>query len=495
MEVRIMAKTANKTLKANIVIIGGGGSGLSAAAAALEKGAKNIVILEKFSTLGGNAVSVSGIFAADTDMQRRMCMDAPKDDVFKFAMQYAHWKINGPLVRALVDKSADTVRWLESKGLNFVNIVSHCPNQSPNTYLQASGPTTTGSQLVKALSKECQDSSEVRIFCDTQVKQILTANKGKIAGVIANAKDGGEIRIESKSVIVCTGGFGHNEALLKKYDPSYNKEEVPPRGIRNEGDGIRMASEIGAALDGMVAYEWEEFFFGSRSLTHLTHQHNTLWVNKKGKRFTDEGILMMGDAANAIGRQPGRMMYCLLDEKIKEKILSTPLTHHEMMLVRSEVSADAISTFPGKVESELKRCAGEGKVKISSSLDEIARWMGVEPMVLKNTVDEYNSFCDRGHDAVFVKNRLFLTPLRNPPYYALKCGVALTTTHGGIKINERMEALNKEDEPIPGLYAAGVETGATDWDSYNMWLSGHSFGFTINSGRIAGEEAAEYVAK
>jgi fumarate reductase flavoprotein subunit len=121
--------------------------------------------------------------------------------------------------------------------------------------------------------------------------------------------------------------------------------------------------------------------------------------------------------------------------------------------------------------------------------------MGVKPMVLKNTVDEYNSFCDRGHDAVFVKNRLFLTPLRNPPYYALKCGVALTTTHGGIKINERMEALNKEDEPIPGLYAAGVETGATDWDSYNMWLSGHSFGFTINSGRIAGEEAAEYVAK
>jgi fumarate reductase flavoprotein subunit len=118
--------------------------------------------------------------------------------------------------------------------------------------------------------------------------------------------------------------------------------------------------------------------------------------------------------------------------------------------------------------------------------------MGVKPEVLKDTVEEYNSFCDHGRDAGFAKNPIFLMPLRNPPYYALKGGLALTATHGGVKINQRMEALDKEDEPIGGLYAAGVETGATDWDSYNMWLSGHSFGFAINSGRIAGEEAAKY---
>jgi fumarate reductase flavoprotein subunit len=244
----------------------------------------------------------------------------------------------------------------------------------------------------------------------------------------------------------------------------------------------------------MVVYEWEKFFWGSIFLTVIAHRHNTLWVNKKGKRFTDEGILMMSEAANAISRQPGRMMYCLFDEKIKESILGDPLDRLEVMLVSSVESPDAIAAFPSKVEKELQRFSAEGKVKISRSLDEIAIWMGINPEVLKDTVEVYNSSCDHGHDMVFAKNPFFLMPLRNPPYYALRCGLGLTVTHGGVKINEHMEALDKEDEPIKGLYAAGVETGATDWDSYNMWLSGHSFGFAINSGRIAGEEAAKYVA-
>ena len=58
-----------------------------------------------------------------------------------------------------------------------------------------------------------------------------------------------------------------------------------------------------------------------------------------------------------------------------------------------------------------------------------------------------------------------------------------------------MEVVDKEDNPIAGLYAAGVETGAKDWDSYNMWLSGHAFGYTMNGGRIAGEEAGKYILR
>lgn len=57
-----------------------------------------------------------------------------------------------------------------------------------------------------------------------------------------------------------------------------------------------------------------------------------------------------------------------------------------------------------------------------------------------------------------------------------------------------MEVLDKQDNPIPGLYAAGVEAGGTDSDTYNANLSGHSFGFTINSGRIAGENAVKYAS-
>jgi len=63
----------------------------------------------------------------------------------------------------------------------------------------------------------------------------------------------------------------------------------------------------------------------------------------------------------------------------------------------------------------------------------------------------------------------------------------------GIKINERMEALDIQDRPIPGLYAAGATTGAWESESYNYRLTGHLVGFALNSGRIAGENAARYL--
>ena len=83
--------------------------------------------------------------------------------------------------------------------------------------------------------------------------------------------------------------------------------------------------------------------------------------------------------------------------------------------------------------------------------------------------------------------------LRNPPYYAIKCCLGFLGTIGGIKINPHMEVLNQQDNPIPGLYAAGVDTGGWESYTYCSLLSGSTFGFAINSGRIAGENAANYI--
>ena len=149
--------------------------------------------------------------------------------------------------------------------------------------------------------------------------------------------------------------------------------------------------------------------------------------------------------------------------------------------------------IPG-FEKELRKRAEEdgAAIKISDSWDEIANWIGADPKVLKATIDEYNSFCDQGYDEIFAKERRYLLPLRSAPYYALRGMPVFLDTLGGIRINENMEVLDNQDNPIPGLYAAGVTTSGWESETYCGDLSGSAFGFAINSGRIAGENAVKF---
>ena len=138
----------------------------------------------------------------------------------------------------------------------------------------------------------------------------------------------------------------------------------------------------------------------------------------------------------------------------------------------------------------------KGNAKISDSWEEIARWMGAEvPETLGATVGEYNRFCDEKNDGLFSKDPRYLFPLYTAPYYAVRCHQALHTTMGGIKINHHMEVLDERDNPIPGLYAAGNDTGGSQPDTYCLILAGSTLGFALNSGRIAGENAAKYTSE
>ncbi|MDB9822822.1 FAD-dependent oxidoreductase [Deltaproteobacteria bacterium] len=471
-----------KEIKTGLVIIGGGGAGLAAAVAAAEKGAKDIVILESRHVPGGNAAFVMGILAAESRLQKRMGFEARRDDIFRIAMDYAHWKINPRLIRSLVDKSGDTIEWLEEKGLKFEQILIHAPNQVPPTFHRIGGSGKTGAEVVRALVKSCEDFG-VQILCQTRAKHLLTDKDGHVVGVLAESKDN-EIIFTAESVIIATGGFAGNSDMLNKYLPDYNEEEFHYAGIPHKGEGLLMATEIGAATDGMVVLEMNgPDFPGSSYMSVVASQPNTLWLNKKGERFTDETVsFLFSQSANTLYRQPDKISYTLFDERIKQNIFKEELYPIDKSRLND-------TNWPARVDKDLQLHSDKGRVKISDSLDEIAKWIGIDPEMMKAEVDEYNSFCDQGHDNLFAKDRMYLLPLRTPPYYAIQCCITLLTTHGGIKINHHMEVVDKQDNPIPGLYAAGVETGSNDSGTYNAHIPGHSFGFTVNSGRIAGENA------
>jgi len=467
-----------KNIETEIVIIGAGGAGLAAAVTSAEKGAK-VILIEKRSTPGGNSAMAEGLFGAESPVQKRMGVKASRDSLFNTAMEYSHWKINPSIVRAFVDKSGETIKWLEEKGLQFyldplfpdqVPLVFHCLKRG-------------GAAIVDMLVKLCQDSGTTILY-ETTAKSILKDSQGKIAGILA-MRNGEELGITAKSVIIASGGYGGNHELLKKYCVSYT-EDTLLRGMPNMGDGLIMATEIGAATDGLGILQMSgPLFRGSSLVGSIAREPFTLWINKKGERFTNEAITFFSpESANALDRQPDKVSYTLFDEQIRKNIV-----RNGAFIKRSRIT----SYTPGELESEMRKEADRGMLRTSDSWAGIAEYVGTTSEVLEATINEYNSFCEVGNDRIFTKDRRFLTALRNPPYYAIKCCLGFLGTIGGIKINQRMEVLNNQDNPIPGLYAAGVDTGGWESYTYCSLLSGSTFGFAVNSGRIAGENAPNYI--
>ena len=105
--------------------------------------------------------------------------------------------------------------------------------------------------------------------------------------------------------------------------------------------------------------------------------------------------------------------------------------------------------LPGLLFKSAINMKKKGKVKISNSINEIARWMGAPPQKIKATIDQYNADCGRGYDTKFLKDRRYLDALHTPPYYAVKFQQTLLDTAGGIKTNSRMEIIAACRDLIP----------------------------------------------
>jgi fumarate reductase flavoprotein subunit len=471
-----------ESIETDVAIVGGGGTGLAAAVAATEMGVK-VIVLEKRRAFGGNTARAGGIFAAESHLQRRMRLDVRKDACFKEAMYYAHNRINPRVIRAFIDKSGDTIKWLEGMGLKIHDLAPYFPGQDMVTW---HCPKAGGRSIVNVLYKRCRTLG-IPLVSQARATKLILDQNGNLGGVLVK-RQGKQLRVIAKSVILGCGGFAGNKPMLKKYSPTYS-DNINRIGLPHMGEGILMAMEIGAGTDNLGSLHMTGPSFPSnRVLSGLTLEPNTIWVNKKGQRFTDEGTGVKSfEAVNAQMRQPDMISFTLFDSGIKQYLADNGFTKGMGSLYKAHKVKAA--SWLKALESEAKT----GTLKISGSWDEIARWIGVDPKVLTATIEEYNKVCDSGYDPIFGKDRVYLKPLRMPPYYAMKSCPGMLTTMGGLKINERMEVIDTGHVPISGLFAGGADTGGWEPETYNINLAGSTCGFAVNSGRMAGENAAKFV--
>lgn len=472
--------------KTQIAVVGGGASGMSAAVAAAEAGA-SVIVLEANEIVGGNGLFPRGIFGVDSTIQRSKLIFADTDEVFTNCMEYSHWKLDSNLIRTLIDRSGNTIDWLEKKGVKFTDVVHHIPNQVPEVFHITDSKLNVGKAVIGAL-KVCCEKYGVKILTGIKGKRLIFDGDGVINGVICESQNGETVKILADKVIICTGGFAGNPELIKKYYPKFDSSVlIQGAGMRHKGDGLNMALEAGACIEGNFAMEIAApKIKGHEPLNLLIGKPQNLWINCFGKRFANEGIVYdFTMAANACLRQPKAEMWVLFDSAIMEKTLSDGRDIIELIHISPDCEKRLAET--------ILKAHKDGTLKVSDNLADIAEFIGCSPDNLKSTVEEYNSYCTQNHDAKYAKKRPYLRSISNMPYYVIKAGAQMLITHGGIRVNDRFEALNDKLETVPNLYIAGVDFGGVDADIYNVTMSGHGFGFAVNSGRMAGENSANSV--
>jgi len=478
-----------KTFESEIVVIAAGPSGLCAAVQAAENGA-NVMVLEKAATVGGAANMGMGPLGIGTKHQKRQMIDLSVEKAFNMFMEYTHYMVDARLVKRYFAQSAETIEWLEDLGVEFEGAFKYFPKSEATWHIvktdQAIGPRAA-SFMIKALYARALELG-VTFMTETPARKILM-DGGKVSGVLAVDKDGHDIQITCKAAIVCTGGAGANKELIKQetgFTQGVDMFNFAIPGLL--GDGMKMAWEAGAGKT-PVRIEMAAHVSGAdelpQGISNVFSQPNLL-VNKLGKRVMNEDHMQNATyLSNVVTHQKDRVCFSIVDTSIVKYYIRNGVDNVSLVRTNTDVS-DFYEGIKIAQENE------SPDFIVANTIEELAEKAGIPVDTLVDTVDAYNDCCDSVDDEFF-KEKRYLRPLLKAPFYAAKIQPGGYGTVGGVKVNENCEAITEDFATIPGLYCAGTDACNIYDDSYMFLLPGNSMGFAVNTGRIAGMSAAEYV--
>ncbi|MGN7761073.1 flavocytochrome c [Paenibacillus sp. 22594] len=443
--------------KYDIIIVGAGGAGMSAALEAKAKGL-NPVILEKMPVAGGNtSKSSSGMNASQTKFQKEQGIEDSNDLFYEETLKGGHDTNDKEMLRFFVDNSASAIDWLDSIGIRLNNITITGGMKEKRTHRPEDG-SAVGQYLVKGLVKNVQEKG-IPLFVNADVKEI-TEKDGKVNGVKVLFNQADEKTITGSAVIVTTGGFGANKEMIAEVRPDL-KGLVTTNQIGSTGDGIKMIEKLGGTTVDMDQIQVHPTVQQEKSylIGEAVRGEGALLVSSEGKRFVNE-MDTRDHVTAAINTLPEKAAILVFDSGVKSRVKA--IEQYEKM----------------------------GFVLKGDSIEALAKEMGVPAEQLKTTVDTWNTAVKNKKDAEFGRTTGMDHDLSGAPFYAIKIGPGIHYTMGGVKINTNTEVLNKEGQPIAGLYAAGEVTGGLHGQNR---IGGNSVAEIIIFGRQAGIKSAEFV--
>lgn len=440
----------------DVIIVGAGGAGLSAAVMAAREGA-SVAVLEKMSEPGGNTVRATAMYnCVDDKLQHPLGIYDSEEDFYNETYNGGYQKAKPELVRILTSQADEGKLFLEELGLQFDSVIDNCLGGkiARGHYSLAHN----GTDYVQVLWQACNDLG-VDFYLNTKANELIMA-QDSVIGVEAYRKGETIEFYANNGVVLASGGFGQNVEMRMYYNRNLTGELLCSNAPGATGDGIIMASKIGASLINMEyieLYPMGDSYDGGLRNSIPNVINKGILVNQQGQRFVrEDGARDV--LSQAILDQKGSYAYSIVDDDF-------------------EIFADDRSYLQGLVLM--------GYVEKANSIDELAQLIDIDADILINTIDQYNQSVALQSDCL--GRETLINAIDKPPFYANMKKPTIHHTLGGIEINEMAQVLNQDKQPINGLFAAGEVTGGIHGANR---LGGNSFPDMIVFGRIAGKNAA-----
>ena len=330
----------------------------------------------------------------------------------------------------------------------------------------------------------------------TSLAKLEKDSTGRITGIIAQStEDDHFIRYNAnKGVLLACGGFPGNPYMMEQLDPlGTSVTTACSYSPADKGYGIRAAVWAGANLDkeaapmlfdrGIVApgvdggYVASDSAFGGKAFPGPIRQYNPgtqpfLKVNRNGERFANESS-PYNDIVYAAAHQPGRVYAQICDANI----LEDAKRFHTI-----GCSAQTRNAGAEYIQKQMDNAEKEGVFFKADTIDELADKLGFTGEAKDTflaTVERYNELYDKQNDEDFGKPAYRLSAIRTAPFYGCWLGASLLCTEQGIAINDKGQALDNDNKPMPGLYVTGDMSGSFFANNYPCLMAGVAMGRTL----------------
>jgi tricarballylate dehydrogenase len=482
----------------DVIVVGAGNAALSASVSARNSGAERVLVLEKApeEMRGGNTHYSGGLLRIAFDRVEdllRLVPKAkelegfvegiepyPKDAFWSDLRRMTSNRTDPDLGEILISNSYETACWMGDQGIRFEPAISLGAVRVGGVIKWPKGAIVRAVNEGVGLSRMWFAAAQKRgvdVRYDTAAIRLIQNSRGRVCGVVVRDANGIH-EIGARAVVLGCGGFEANAAWRAQYlGRPWDHAKV--RGTKhNQGDGLRMALEIGAMPWGQwsgchaTPINADAPAFGDRQLTDKTNRLSYLYgvmINQLGLRFVDEGedqaFFTYAKFGGSILNQPGGVAYQIFDAKVTHLLEARYSTSQPIMADR---------------------------------LDELVRKLKVGHEAAIRTLNEFNAAAGHGTfnpgDRDAMATRGLTLPKSNwaqiidtPPFSAYFVTGGITFSFGGLKVNERAQVIGTDWDPLPGLFTCGEMVGGLFHHNYpggSGLMSGAVFG------RIAGANAA-----